>query len=34
MKENRHLGKIAFVVGGPAEGTGKTADEPGKSARR
>jgi crotonyl-CoA carboxylase/reductase len=26
MKENRHLGKIAVLVGAPAEGTTKTAE--------
>jgi crotonyl-CoA carboxylase/reductase len=29
MKDNRHLGKIAILVGAPQEGLGKTADGPG-----
>ena len=29
MKENKHLGKIAILVGAEAEGLGKTADGPG-----
>jgi crotonyl-CoA carboxylase/reductase len=29
MKENKHLGKIAILVGAPEEGLGKTADGPG-----
>ncbi|HWM08327.1 MAG TPA: crotonyl-CoA carboxylase/reductase [Solirubrobacteraceae bacterium] len=29
MKENRHLGKIAILVGAESEGLGKTADGPG-----
>jgi crotonyl-CoA carboxylase/reductase len=29
MYENRHLGKIAILVGAEAEGLGKTADGPG-----
>jgi len=29
MKDNRHLGKIAILVGAEAEGLGKTADGPG-----
>jgi crotonyl-CoA carboxylase/reductase len=29
MKENRHLGKIAILVGAPREGEGRTADGPG-----
>jgi crotonyl-CoA carboxylase/reductase len=29
MKENRHLGKIAILVGAETEGLGKTADGPG-----
>ena len=29
MKENKHLGKIAILVGAEAEGEGKTADGPG-----
>jgi len=29
MKENKHLGKIAILVGATAEGQGKTADGPG-----
>jgi crotonyl-CoA carboxylase/reductase len=29
MKDNRHLGKIAILVGAEQEGTGKTADGPG-----
>jgi crotonyl-CoA carboxylase/reductase len=29
MKENKHLGKIAILVGATAEGQGRTADGPG-----
>jgi crotonyl-CoA carboxylase/reductase len=29
MRDNRHLGKIAILVGAPQEGTGKTAEGPG-----
>ena len=29
MKDNRHLGKIAILVGAPAEGLGRTAEGPG-----
>ena len=29
MKENKHLGKIAILVGAPEEGQGKTAEGPG-----
>jgi crotonyl-CoA carboxylase/reductase len=29
MKENKHLGKIAILVGAPAEGLGRTVDGPG-----
>jgi crotonyl-CoA carboxylase/reductase len=29
MKENKHLGKIAILVGAPEEGLGKTAEGPG-----
>lgn len=29
MKENRHLGKIAILVGAPLEGAGRTAEGPG-----
>jgi crotonyl-CoA carboxylase/reductase len=29
MKENRHLGKIAILVGAPREGDGRTAEGPG-----
>jgi crotonyl-CoA carboxylase/reductase len=29
MRENKHLGKIAILVGAPEEGQGKTADGPG-----
>jgi crotonyl-CoA carboxylase/reductase len=29
MKENRHLGKIAILVGAEAEGQGRTAEGPG-----
>jgi crotonyl-CoA carboxylase/reductase len=29
MKENRHLGKIAILVGAPVEGAGRTAEGPG-----
>jgi crotonyl-CoA carboxylase/reductase len=29
MRENKHLGKIAILVGAPAEGLGKTAEGPG-----
>ena len=29
MRENKHLGKIAILVGAGSEGLGKTADGPG-----
>jgi crotonyl-CoA carboxylase/reductase len=29
MQENKHLGKIAILVGADAEGQGKTEDGPG-----
>jgi crotonyl-CoA carboxylase/reductase len=29
MHENKHLGKIAILVGAPEEGLGKTEDGPG-----
>ena len=29
MQENKHLGKIAILVGAEAEGEGKTAEGPG-----
>ena len=29
MHENKHLGKIAILVGAPEEGQGKTEDGPG-----
>jgi crotonyl-CoA carboxylase/reductase len=29
MKENKHLGKIAILVGAPESGQGRTEDGPG-----
>ena len=33
MRENKHLGKIAILVGAEDEGQGKTADGPGRDPR-
>ena len=34
MRENKHLGKIAILVGAESEGQGKTAEGPGRDPRR